>query len=200
MTNSLFSGGDDWTNNACLNWSHHSMRLYIEGYRVAADELVHGLAQNRAELDILVYPICFLYRQYIELQLKLIIRESRILLEDGSSFPQNHQIKDLWDITNDLRSRIIREHDESIKNYITQSDVAEVGKLISDFVEFDPKSLSFRYPLDKHGENSLEGIRHINISNLHGQMKWLKKKLDKYELAISPLIEWQQDMRAEYRP
>lgn len=87
MSNSLFSGDNDWKANACLNWSPDSLGLYIEGYREAADKLVHDVVESGTNQDILVFPISFLYRQYIELQLKHIIRESRILLEECKSFP-----------------------------------------------------------------------------------------------------------------
>lgn len=37
MSNSLFAGGKDRETNACLNWSHDTLGLYVEGYRLAAD-------------------------------------------------------------------------------------------------------------------------------------------------------------------
>ena len=92
MSNSLFSGDQDWKANACLNWSLDSMGLYIEGYREAADKLVHAVVETGTNQDTLVFPISFLYRQYIELQLKHIIRESRIFLGEGASFPEHHRI------------------------------------------------------------------------------------------------------------
>ncbi|GAC19580.1 hypothetical protein [Paraglaciecola arctica] len=76
MTNSLFSSGEDWQSNACVNCSHDSIGLYIDGYRQAADTLAHKVVESSRDQDILVYPIVFLFRQYIELQLKRIIRES----------------------------------------------------------------------------------------------------------------------------
>ena len=94
MSSSLFSGDKDWNANACLNWSLDTMGLYIEGYREAADKLVHDVVESGTNQDILVFPISFLYRQYIELQLKHIIRESRIFLEEGSSLPEHHRIGD----------------------------------------------------------------------------------------------------------
>lgn len=46
MSNSLFSGDKDWKANACLNWSHDTIGLYIEGYREAADKLVHNVIES----------------------------------------------------------------------------------------------------------------------------------------------------------
>jgi len=187
MTNSLFSGDKDWQANACLNWSHDSLKLYIDGYRVAADKLVHDVVDNASNQDILVFPISFLYRQYIELQLKHIIRESRIFLEEGNSFPEHHIIRDLWCTANGLMAKIIKDHDATIKDYITNSDIDKIQQIITDFVKVDPDSFAFRYPKDKKGNKNLEGIKHINLRKLHDQMEILKEKLDKYYLVVSLL-------------
>ncbi|WP_345847718.1 hypothetical protein [Shewanella algae] len=198
MSNSLFSGDKDWKANACLNWSHDTIGLYIEGYREAADKLVHDVVESGTNQDILVFPISFLYRQYIELQLKHIIRESRIFLDDGASFPEHHRIGDLWNTANSLMARIIKDHDQSIKNYIAKADVQAIKTIITEFVKVDPESFAFRYPKDKKGNNNLDGIQYINLRKLYDQMEVLKEKLDKYYLCVSLLRDFQNEMRAEY--
>ncbi|WP_027156748.1 hypothetical protein [Methylobacter luteus] len=200
MSNSLFSGDKDWKANACLNWSLDTMGLYIEGYREAADKLVHDVVESGTNQDILVFPISFLYRQYIELQLKHIIRESRIFLEEGASFPEHHRINDLWNTANSLMARIIKDHDQSINDYITKEDIQAIKTIITEFVKVDPESFAFRYPKDKKGNKNLEGIEHINLRKLHDQMGILKEKLDKYYLCVSLLRDFQDEMRAEYGP
>lgn len=51
-----YSGGD---------WDTYAM-----GYKRAGDILVQYVADNDWDQDFLVYPITFLYRQYLELRLK----------------------------------------------------------------------------------------------------------------------------------
>jgi hypothetical protein len=200
MTNSLFSSGEDWQSNAFVNCSHDSIGLYINGYRQAADTLAHKVVESSRDQDILVYPIVFLYRQYIELQLKRILRESRILLYEGNDFPQHHRIRDLWNDAKGLMKKIIRKVDGRAKDYITKSNVETIDKIIMDFVEVDPDSFAFRYHKDKDGNNSLDGVTHINIRNLHDQMDVLTELLDKYDLVVGLLREWQSDMHADYAP
>jgi hypothetical protein len=200
VSNSLFSGDSDWRTNACLNWSHDNMGLYIEGYKEAADKLVHGVVDSGTNQDTLVFPIAFLYRQYIELQLKHIIKESRIFLEEGANFPEHHKINDLWNTANSLMARIIKEHDKSIKDYITSNDITVIKTIINEFVKVDPDSFAFRYPKDKKGNKNLEGIEYINLRKLHDQMEILKEKLDKYYLCISLLRDYQDDMKSSYAP
>jgi hypothetical protein len=155
VTNSLFSGDKDWKANACLNWSLDSMGLYVEGYRVAADKLVHDFVENGTNQDTLVFPISFLYRQYIELQLKQIIRESRIFIDEGASFPEHHKIGGLWNTANELMQKILKEHDSTAKDYITNNDVKQINTIITEFVKVDPDSFSFRYHKDKKGNKTL---------------------------------------------
>lgn len=200
MSNLLFSGDKDWKANACLNWSLDSLGLYIEGYREAADMLVHDAVELSTKQDILVFPISFLYRQYIELQLKHIIRESRVFLEEGARFPEHHRINDLWSTANSLMVRIIKDHDQSIKDYITKEDIQAIKTIITEFVKVDPGSFAFRYPRDKKGNRNLEGIEYINLRKLHDQMEILKEKLDKYYLCVSILRDFQDEVRAEYEP
>ena len=93
----IFSSDGDWRCNACLNWFHDSLELYAYGYKDAADTLVAKVMMTGRHQDYLVFPICFLYRQYIELRLKEIIRSGRSLLDDLEAFPKHHKILNLWD-------------------------------------------------------------------------------------------------------
>lgn len=65
----LFKPDIDWKNNACLNFSHDMSEIYISGYKSAGDILVEHVKQKKRNQDFLVYPIGFLYRQYLELRL-----------------------------------------------------------------------------------------------------------------------------------
>jgi len=191
--NQLFSMDEDWKNNACLHWSHDSIGLYIDGYKEAADTLVVKVAESGCGQDTLVYPIAFLYRQYIELQLKKIIRDSRHLLEDGSGFPEHHKIKPLWDVANGLMKKVIAEIDGSAGEYITQEDLKAISAIIDAFVEVDPESFAFRYPKDKKGKNNLEGLTHINLRKLGEEINRLSEKLDKFETVVGMLNEWKSE-------
>ena len=93
---SVFCGDADWQTNACLNWLNDPIELYATGYKEAGDRLVEFVLLNSRDQDFLIYPIVFLYRQYVELRLKEIIKEGLILLEEGNAFPKHHKIWELW--------------------------------------------------------------------------------------------------------
>lgn len=89
--------GDLW-NNACLNYMPDSetLTLYADAYKYAGDLLVQCNKENHKIKDLLIYPIVFLYRQYIELRLKEIIRDGNQLLDIPEEFPKHHRIDELW--------------------------------------------------------------------------------------------------------
>jgi len=88
----LFTSQEDWWNNACLNWCRDGWSLYAVGYKDAGDILAREVENRNSGQDTLVYPILFLYRQYLELEIKDLIRTARRLQDLGGDFPKNHRI------------------------------------------------------------------------------------------------------------
>jgi hypothetical protein len=95
-TDLLFTSQDDWWNNACVNWWRDGWGVYARGYKEAADLLAQEVQERNALQDLVVYPAVFLYRQYLELQIKDLIRVSYMLLDKREDFPLHHRLKDLW--------------------------------------------------------------------------------------------------------
>ena len=87
---SLFVRGDDWHNNAMLGWTHFPLDLYAAGYKDAADGLLFALAERKVSLDSVIYPLVFLYRQGIELELKLMVPLARRLAEKPEKLDHSH--------------------------------------------------------------------------------------------------------------
>lgn len=154
----LFTSHEDWWNNACLNWSGYSWSLYAAGYKEAADLLVASVEQRTAGQDILVYPILFLYRQYLELEIKDTLQMARRLQGVSGENPMHHRIDQLWRELSKLLL-VISPHD-------SVAELQEIGRMIEEFSKVDPGSMAFRYPVDRAGEPSLPGITHINLRNV----------------------------------
>lgn len=78
----LFEGSlPDWENNACIDMMHGGSYPYINGYLYAARLLVNEVTSTQRHQDTLVYPAIFLYRHYIELQLKDNLRRALYLTD-----------------------------------------------------------------------------------------------------------------------
>lgn len=119
----------------------NDFRHYAEGYYQAANILVNEL-KNRMEnpANTLVYPICFLYRHYIEIALKGII-EQHIKLGHYGKRKTSHPIMPLFNIVRNLR----KKHDNSDFS-------EEIIQIIEEFHELDRSSQGFRYPFNIEGE------------------------------------------------
>lgn len=154
----LFVQGDDWYNNAMLGWTHFPWDIYAAGYKDAADALVGALAERKASLDSVVYPLVFLYRQGLELQLKLILPLARRLAGKEAVMDHQHGLMPLWsELRRHLDQLELREDDKelpAIEDFIRQLDTV------------DPGSFAFRYPTTKKGDVSLPKLQHINVRHL----------------------------------
>lgn len=116
--------------------------LMFEGYRKSADTLVHQALEDRYEADYLIYPILFLYRHALELNLKYIINNYGHHVGVEAAW-NTHNFAVLW-------PRFL----EVLVGFGTEDpDHADqvVGGVIAQFGNIDPGSFSHRYPCDRFG-------------------------------------------------
>lgn len=187
----LFSTQEDWWNNARINWSPSTWDLYASGFKEAADTLVDKVEKRELTQDTIVYPTLFLYRQYIELKLKIVIQALRKLQGVGSEFPKGHNIANLW---TDAEKLIIKNFPENSKTALI-----ETGRLIQEFSNVDPKSTAFRYPVDNSGDPSLPGMTHINLRNVRDVMAKIAMLLNGTYMMTEGHLQLHSEMKHESR-
>jgi len=176
---SLFVKGEAWQNNARLGWTGFPADLYATGYRDAADALLFALSQRRVSLDSVVYPLVFLYRQGLELQLKLMLPLARRLADEYPKSDHGHGLMPLW---GELRSLLI-----SVGVPSDDKEVVATEVFIRQLDEVDPQSFAFRYATSKKGELSLPDLTHINVRHL-GEV------MDSVFMALSGIYSWLGEM------
>lgn len=182
---SLFDQGEDWHNNACLNFQEDMSHGYIYGYKKAADIVVKKVNKSGIEQDYLVYPIVFLYRHHIEILLKKLIQLGIELYEENSKIPQHHKIEDLW---------------PQVKGYFRKAtkgkntkDLEFIDKILKELCTIDASSMNFRYAKDKQGNTPNEDLRRINLrifSNVIGKVSSL---LEDFEFTLNAELELKYD-------
>jgi hypothetical protein len=185
----LFTGADDWWHNACLNWAPFKWDYYATGYKSAADLLVENTMTSRAHLDTHVFPIVFLYRQYLELRLKELVVSGRSLVDRSGKQKLDHKLEPLW-----AELRGIIEHvwpDEG------PEDLDAIQDYIAQFSAVDPTSTAFRYPTAKDGSPSLPDVRHINLRQLYLVMASVAQLLEGVSSAIDVYLGYKRDMEAD---
>ncbi|OGW83349.1 MAG: hypothetical protein A2987_01230 [Omnitrophica bacterium RIFCSPLOWO2_01_FULL_45_10] len=187
----LFKSDIDWAHNACLNYTHDMSEVYISGYKLAGDVLVGYIKQKKCDQDLLVYPIGFLYRQYLELRLKDIIKLGIELYDMNNKMPTHHKIVELWALAKEILKKAWPKGD--IK------DLAIIEKCIKEYAKADPASQSFRYSEDREGNKTLEGISHINLRNLANVIERISSLLDGASCGLSEELELKKSIESEYR-
>ena len=117
--------------------------LMMEGYKRAAETLVGRCLENRRETDFLIFPIMFLYRHCLELQLKYII----------NTYGPQVGVAPTWN-THDL-AKLWHEFKAVLDSFGTGNlgdTDSIVEKTVAQFAKIDPKSFSHRYPCDIEGK------------------------------------------------
>ena len=173
----LFCSGEDVGSNARMNWAGDPWSVYAFGYRMAAEILVQHVAARPHYLDWLVYPIVFLYRQTIELDLKEVIISGRKLLDWTGSSPVGHGLVVLW--------TEVRKIIEEIWPNGPSTDLDKAERWINQLAEADGRSDAFRYPTDTRGDPSMPGITLINVRKYGAIMKELDSLLDGVSIEIN---------------
>ena len=186
----LFTSGDDWWHNACLdrfpNWE-----LYTIGYKTAADVLVEYVKGSRRDQDVLVFPVVFLYRHYLELCLKRLIEWGKELLDENPDFPKQHELDKLWHVCRPILSRL--------EPSIPKQDLEAIEEAIRQFCAIDPSSEAFRYPLTKKGQKSISpDVRYINLRQLAEVMEKVASFFDSASMMVSVYVDYKRDMDREF--
>ena len=177
----LFNGDGHRWEFACLNFTPYEWDLYAQGYKLAADLLVQHVKRTGEDQDTLVYPIVFLYRQYLELRLKELIKEGTQLVGTPDGLSKTHNIDKLWAQCRTIIEKVWPEG--------PSGDLDAVKNCIHQFSEKDPCSTAFRYPRDTDGRRSLPDLRPINLLHLSTVMDGLSSLLEGLSTAIYENLE-----------
>jgi len=175
----------DWTNNAVLNYLSGKFPPYATGYREGFSALVKECVEERGLNDILIYPIVFLARQYVELRLKEIIIGLHYCTDGTNEFPKTHKIDQIWFQFKSLY--------EGIGESTNEREFQHAERVIVEFALMDPLSVAFRYPVDKEGNKTI-AISHINIRNFGEVMNRLANFLDAVSDQVSHYTDVTSDM------
>ncbi|MDO8587175.1 MAG: hypothetical protein Q7T82_09060 [Armatimonadota bacterium] len=171
----LFATGGDRRFSAYVGYRSEWFP-YIEGYKLAADVLVESLAEDRirkhrSDADFVVYPIVFLYRQFLELSLKQIILDGDELCGRERKLPGRHELEPLWTRCKDILKKIGARGSDS--------EIAAIDKCIKQFSKNDDGSYSFRYPVNTGNKPSLpKKLNNIDIKCLADTMDGIAFWLD----------------------
>lgn len=179
--------------NACVNYMHDHSEGYVDGYKTAGDVLVAHVAQTAADQDILVYPILFNYRHYVELRLKVIIRHARRYFDiEGEKEPTGHDLLKLWAMARPLIEAKWPSGD--------RKDLENAESIVRQLADADKGGTTFRYESDKDGNALLNrSITHINLRIVFEVVGRLAGFLDSVDTGLVCETEIKEEFEREMR-
>jgi len=183
----LFRKGESLSTQAQLGMFGYDDYLIASGFQSAAQILAASLKEGGPHPHLLVYPLVFAYRQFVELMLKHIVRS----MQSFATFPNNikvdaamsaHAIEPLIEL--------IAGGMEAVDPQLAQSEEMRVLKgRISEFHEMDPGSYAFRYTRDKRGKRYNEPNTTFDLASFAAEMEEVAALL--YDLS-----EWSVESNA----
>jgi hypothetical protein len=155
--------GKAFHGNVVLNFRRFpkgEFATYGRSYHEAANRLV-AIMKSRHYRDPDACPIVFLYRHAIELYLKAIIHWGNMLLRINSRPIMAHK-----NIFQEHRLGVLLKSVKPILKFMKQLDgwgdshfdcFHDVEKVLGELGQYDPRSYSFRYPVDTSGQKATLG-------------------------------------------
>lgn len=153
-------GQRSWHRNALIgSYFSSDLRSYSEGYYLAAKLLVDKTDKGNPS-NILVYPICFLYRHFIEIALKAIIWRCLQLGHTVKNYSEGaHNLETLLAFASDLTKKLFGS-----------SFSQESEETIRELNNIDPDSQVFRYTRPKKGNHFFPEHSVIGLGTLKNRM------------------------------
>ena len=163
---------------------------YAMNYKVAADSVVESVEAKRVSPDAVGYAVCFLYRHYIEVMLKGLIRIGNMLQSRSGDFPNDHhRIKDLWQACRPLLEEACPDGEKT--------DTDAVEKCLKELHKLDPSGVAFRFGEAKDGNSTLPHVLQLNLANMRDVMDRLAGFLEGSYDWMYELVQYQADVDSE---
>lgn len=163
--------------NACVgNNGGSDFKTYYDGYNEAVETLLKATLKHKTTLDIIVYPIVYSARHWIELFLKhhlqLIAHIYKAYNSDFSySMLSTHEISVLWKNFKKLAS-VDPRYSEL---------VSKIDSHLSEYIEVDDNGEAFRYPIANNNKKYLTDLHCINLQDFAIRFSQLKKLFNNLE-------------------
>lgn len=189
----LIVEGGEYYQTSVVGYKYHerSFHPYYTSYEECAKYLAEYI--KREFKDHLFMPMCYLYRNAIELGLK------RLLIEDSSTIDTEKALKickkkkhSILGLYNSIKPEI-DAHDTG-----TDTTLEDVYKYINSFHDIDTTSDKFRYPCDNDLNVHFKDKTELDIDNVSSCFEELITFLSGVSHMLSYEKEIQAEMEAEY--
>ena len=162
----------------------------MKGDGLSAVSLYQEIKKNEwINKQYLSSAMIFSFRQFLEVRLKELIYIGKRELFEDPQFKATHSLEDLFQT---YTKEVLPKADPSFDKEM----VSIVNKLIHEFNFIDPKSMSFRYPVDKE-LNPNHNLPNFDIDNFKEVMDKLANFFDSQLEILQMLEDYNAEMATE---
>ncbi len=200
LTPVLLEEGGSYYNQSVIGfgYSRQDFYPYVSGYIESAGLLRIKLLESADSMiaDVYFLPMCYLYRNAIELVIKSAwfegVRDSfhkrcKIL------YNCKHSIIGLWKRLQEWIIGYYNEDDETVKYF------DKISKCCEELQSFDSDASRFRYPCTKYMELYNKREYSLDYLNVAEFMESLFTSIDGVSCELSTRNDYLNEMEAEYR-
>lgn len=189
--------GGDYYYQSVIGYSYSKDKFYpyVKAYTESAEYLYDCMCKDRKLNGLLFIPMCYLYRNAIELAMKeILFEECSYSFQEtvGLMNDKKHSILGLW---NSIKLDIIK-HAQAPEDDTT---LTNVEKYINQLHNIDGQADKFRYPTDKHMNLHFKKPKKLDIENVVNFFGELATFLNGVCMMMSAHNEWLAEMESEYR-
>ncbi len=183
---SLFAGASDWETLAAIGGNDwHGLLLYAQSYKEAADVVVDHIEHTRRRQDSMVYAVMLLYRHYIELTLKGLLRLGSMFEGSAPEYPKHHSIYGLWHLCKPMLKTAFPTGDDSATK--------AVEECMKQIALMDPSGEAWRFPEDKKGRAIRHSVCFLSLRNTRKVMDKIAGYLEGSYDGMDELLEFDGD-------
>jgi hypothetical protein len=188
---SIWTTGSDWEAEALLGASFDWFFSYASSYKAAANTVLERVEAKQIRPDEVSYAVFFLYRHYVEIMLKGLIRIGSMLhFQRGESqwgkFPQHHRIIVLWQQCRPLIEEAYRKGEKA------ETDAVE--NILKELHGLDPTGESFRFGESRDGKPTLSSNPQIDLIHVRNIMTRLSGFLEANYAWMDHLLGFDADI------
>lgn len=170
---------------------------YEIAYKQAGDILVDKSIENGSLFkEVSIYPIMFIYRQFLELYIKDILMRFDIEFDSNSKPYNGHDVYLLWGKLQDIVIHYQGEFPAFIDEFAFDEVLRATDAYLVEISKNDFNSMSFRYPDNKnHTQNYFPKERPVDLVNIKERINELANILCLIEetLVNNQMLEEEMD-------
>jgi hypothetical protein len=170
-------------------WPADGWTMRIMGFSEAAQAVFDRIESTPRLVNVLIFPLVFLWRHAIELQLKALIDRGQVILQECIKYPTHHRLEELWA----MARKVVDELEPN-----GGSAPADVDRIIKELSSLDPNSMSFRYHQDTKGAPTLSvSLKSLNAGEVNRALAAVSQFLDAVGGQLDDAVDYVNEMAGE---